>query len=1027
MYVFDATSGKLIDVPVPPSAPVSELQRWLRDNYGVFPQHLILLDRAGNLLREGESLMTYSAATNWESPLFMFNYRALRNASSVFVELNLPDLMSLEPLQYSDDLRATLEEHAHMAERFQYSAKQCMQSVQDISVTMRLMSQGFEAARLNLDVYVRKLSDGFESFQKSLAELPQLKNAHVVPLIDNMLKKLKLRTNDAEVNESLHTYLFKQGLALTTSSEEYQQLVSAMDEQRNKFHQAIQQIVARAHNVEDSPFAFDVIKIQSQAKELCDRQLDFVAMILKQCSKARDPRVDANILQQIIDNHMQLSPTMVQQNNGLLALVEQIAHMKKSLAVSIVQRLQDIMAVQRLIKECKKNHGVSSYFEQCDRAAKLHAHVERGLRLPHAYIWTLHEMARRIPFRKHYMAVVESAYKRIYLLRQTEIRTRLKFHSEHGPYLPEVPAFECLDDYPHSCVVKPRDFDTNLPSVTIDDVKQALAAIQDDLGNAELRRLMESWPSLESAKELDTDKFMESLAMSSGVEDDEHVSALEEQLLQLHGECEVLEREKDELQERMDEQLRKARQEMDALKAQVAQQQQSKQEKEVPGNNEYNELLKERDELLATIKGLRAETDKAKRGEKEAVAALQQTLSEQQARCTKLQVELEEERQRAQISKAASNEERVKVDKLLNDMRATSARLEKEAAAATAAKEEEAKKAAGLQQSLESTRKQLQTELEAAKDAATAAASKAAQLEKDLAAAQGADQQRVQLARELTEAKDAAKTAGAELAKAKEASKKLEADLAAAKDATSKAESSLAAAKKAEAELLDVKNASKKVEEELAAAREARKSADAELAALKQRLAEQEQRLTAELASEKARLGQELEAAAKQIAELKERAVAPVSTGTAASAAASVSAAGGQEPAQDASLWASAHSSLRSATPSAASAAPAAASASADAKQSAQLAFVSFKAGDLALFVPFGKSFLAFNKGAPRYFLSPKCQKDLNLTVENSKNFIGRIENIVSHKAASGGYNPFSLDDGVTFHEVDAVAFKASK
>jgi uncharacterized coiled-coil protein SlyX len=278
-----------------------------------------------------------------------------------------------------------------------------------------------------------------------------------------------------------------------------------------------------------------------------------------------------------VRNHLQMANTLVEGDTALRNLVRQVVDLKQELAQSIVTRLQRIMSVQRLIKDCKKTHNVTAYFEHCRQAVVLHERVQHGLRLPYTYIWTLHEIARRIPFAKHYREAAIECYARLNQLRQSELKARRDFYIQHGQYLPlETSAFEFLDDYPHTCMVKPRSFDTDLPIVSIDDVKLAISAIETEIDqNQALQQLIQEWAPLSKAAELDVDCYAEPESAAQG--ESEQVAALQEQVLLLHCECEVLETDKDVLQSQAaaaDAQLAAVKQEAKALAAKVAELQQ---------------------------------------------------------------------------------------------------------------------------------------------------------------------------------------------------------------------------------------------------------------------------------------------------------------------------------------------------------------------------------------------------------------------------------------------------------------------
>lgn len=51
-------------------------------------------------------------------------------------------------------------------------------------------------------------------------------------------------------------------------------------------------------------------------------------------------------------------------------------------------------------------------------------------------------------------------------MRQDELTLRQEFTDQYLRLLPDWPTFAALQDYPHTCLTKPRPFDQNLPNLS---------------------------------------------------------------------------------------------------------------------------------------------------------------------------------------------------------------------------------------------------------------------------------------------------------------------------------------------------------------------------------------------------------------------------------------------------------------------------------------------------------------------------------------------------------------------------------
>eukprot|EP00039_Didymoeca_costata_P014367 m.231244 g.231244 ORF g.231244 m.231244 type:complete len:305 (-) comp16004_c0_seq48:225-1139(-) len=89
-------------------------------------------------------------------------------------------------------------------------------------------------------------------------------------------------------------------------------------------------------------------------------------------------------------------------------------------------------------------------------------------------------------------------------------------------------AFKSLGDYPHTCIVKPREFDTDLPVVTVENVERTRRAIEEVFGVDELMQEMRH-PS--------EDDVTTSFLFPLGHGDHYQPVELQAQLIALHSEC----------------------------------------------------------------------------------------------------------------------------------------------------------------------------------------------------------------------------------------------------------------------------------------------------------------------------------------------------------------------------------------------------------------------------------------------------------------------------------------------------------
>lgn len=92
------------------------------------------------------------------------------------------------------------------------------------------------------------------------------------------------------------------------------------------------------------------------------------------------------------------------------------------------------------------------------------------------------------------------------------------------------------------------------------------------------------------------------------------------------------------------------------------------------------------------------------------------------------------------------------------------------------------------------------------------------------------------------------------------------------------------------------------------------------------------------------------------------------------------------------------------------------------------MVFISFKVGDVALFLPpkntMGKPWAAFNINAPHYFL--KNTDSIANQMSSKEWIVARIVKITEH-IADEDLNPYGLSNGVKYHLIEVEHWRNNK
>eukprot|EP00052_Salpingoeca_macrocollata_P024750 m.222801 g.222801 ORF g.222801 m.222801 type:complete len:997 (+) comp22310_c1_seq3:553-3543(+) len=994
VYVFDVIRGKLLDFSALTAADrVSSLKDVLSRVSGVDQQHQILLEYEGALLAPNEPLSSFSAGQQPENPVYFFDFKALgRNAT---VDVHLPGclLAPIPALTVQGDLRQALEGHRQLAVEYHRAAQEAIGCARLYFSALAHQKRGYEAALNNVQIYVRKLKESFDSFHAAFQQITavQQPDQQIVQRTENLLARIPLAAA-FEVADSATLLQCQQRHddVLSDNLTEFARVRSRLEEQHERFEQAVSAIMQQATHLLESELILHIDAISDRAEVVFRHQTSMAETVVNQSVRAREPGADRAVLQEFARNHIQIGVKLQEQDNMLRDLLHQLSNMKQEFAHLVRTRLQAVMKIQQLVKVCKRDHSVHGYFEACSKVNRLENSITAGLRLPHTYVQALREIARRLPFAAYYNAVVGKAVSRLSRIREREIEMRRLFHEQHGQFLPDWPEFNCLQDHPHTCVVKPRDFDTALPAVSLDDARQVLHRILSDADSAGLLdQVAAAWGCCSNVRQLediDTRAFAltrrrardESDGASEGSDDDDNDNAdatdshhqqqlaeLQDQVLQLHCECEILQEQNDALKANS-ARMREQREELEAAHQQALAQVQERDaelvrlqsERETQKNAEalaaeasartaalqaeVNALR----EQLATADGLRLEAEERLANHSKTMQLLTDSTSDARDRARQLQDENAVLRQKV---------------KNLEDAQALSAGRLQDLDARCAEAETRCSAAEARGAELQAARQALETQHAAAEAAAQAQTSQVQRQLQELEALRGD-----LAALRLQEAEARDRAAAAETAR-----DQMLRDLQTSQDTCTQLDAEV---KSMQARAQDHARALREAQERIAVL-----SAAAEAAKVRQE-------------KEKVRAKRQVEEDTVQAALSADRLIQD------------------QPAPEPVSLGDSVLSESTLTT-------------SVSAVDAPKLSFRSFQVGDLALFIPWKKHYRsAYHRGAPYRIMSQASMHALNITDAVSKPIVARIVQIQVLQA-SESYNPYGLDLGTRFYELDVEKY----